>query len=74
MLGKYLIYAKLLKQLWKNVTHLNFWLWKVLNLGKQPKLPLSDDMHNWKIFNLNKATKATVEKRGTFEILASESS
>ena len=73
MLGKYLISAKLLKQPWKNVTNLTFWLQKVLNLGKQPKLPLSDDMYNWKIFNLNKATKTTLKKRGTFEILASES-
>ena len=55
------------------MTHLKFWLRKVLDLGKQPKLPLSDDMHNWKIFNLNKATKTTVEKHGTFEIFASES-
>ena len=55
------------------MTHLKFCLGKVLDLGKQPKLPLSDDMYNWKIFNLNKATKTTVEKRGTFEIFASES-
>ena len=56
------------------MTPLKFWLRKVLDLGKQPKLPLSDDMHNWKIFNKTKATKTTVEKRGTFEILAWEGS
>ena len=55
------------------MTHLKFWLRKVLDLGKQPKLPLSDDIHGWKIFNLSKATKTTVEKHGTFEILALES-
>ena len=52
---------------------MKFWLQKVLNLGKQPKLPLSEDKHAWRIFNLSKATKVTVEKCGTFEILAPES-
>ena len=55
------------------MAHLKFWLRKVLNLGKQPKLPLSGDIHTWKIFNLSKATETTVEKRDTFEIFASES-